>query len=557
MITIERGSNGAADAPTPDGAGRNGSSRAQKAGVATTAGSPMSARQHALAGIATHRVAKTQDYLADAGADIYGQYVFNEVAQRQYLAKPIYQKLRRTIDGKEPFDPAIVDAVAHGVKEWALAHGATHYTHWFVPMTGSTAEKHDSFLTPSGDGQTIAEFSGRNLVQGEPDASSFPSGGIRATFEARGYTAWDVTSPIFLQVEPNGVTLTIPTAYVSFTGEALDHKIPLLRSQEALGKQALRVLRWFGNTSANRVFTNIGPEQEYFLVDRRLAEQRPDLLLTGRTLFGAASPKGQELEDQYFGPIRERILAFMMDLDRELWRLGIPAKTRHNEVAPAQFEMAPVYEATSVGSDHNMIVMSTMRRLAPQHGLMFLIHEKPFAGINGSGKHNNWSMAHGRRREPPRPRQRSPRERPVPGVPRGRHPRASTSTPTCSGRASPTQATTTVSERTRRRRRSCRSSSARSSRTSSSSSSRAPPRPRSRAATSSSGRRRCRCSRRTTPTATGRRRSPSPATSSSSGRSARRPRSTGRKRSSTPPSPTRSSSSPTPSTGSSRATSRA
>ena len=353
----------------------------------------MTARSTALAEIASHRVAKTQDYLADAGADIYGQYVFHESAQRQYLAKPIFEKLRRTIEGHEPFDPLIVDAVAHGVKEWALAHGATHYTHWFVPMTGSTAEKHDSFLTPTGDGQTIAEFSGKNLVQGEPDASSFPSGGIRATFEARGYTAWDVTSPIFLQVEPNGVTLTIPTAYVSFTGEALDHKIPLLRSQEALGKQALRVLRWFGNTTTTRVFTNIGPEQEYFLVDRRLAEQRPDLLLTGRTLFGAAPPKGQELEDQYFGPIRERILAFMMDLDRELWRLGIPAKTRHNEVAPGQFEMAPVYEATSVGSDHNMIVMSLMRRLAPQHGLMLLIHEKPFAGINGSGKHNNWSMA--------------------------------------------------------------------------------------------------------------------------------------------------------------------
>jgi glutamine synthetase len=297
----------------------------------------MTARHTAIAEIASHRVAKTQDYLEDAGADIFGQYVFHEGAQSQYLAKPIFRKLRRTIEGHEPFDPAIIDAVAHGVKEWALAHGATHYTHWFIPMTGSTAEKHDSFLTPSGDGQTIAEFSGRNLVQGEPDASSFPSGGIRATFEARGYTAWDVTSPIFLQVEPNGVTLTIPTAYVSFTGEALDHKIPLLRSQAALGKQALRILRWFGNTSANQVFTNIGPEQEYFLVDRRLAEQRPDLLLTGRTLFGAASPKGQELEDQYFGPIRERILAFMMDLDRELWRLGIPAKTRHNEVAPAQF----------------------------------------------------------------------------------------------------------------------------------------------------------------------------------------------------------------------------
>jgi glutamine synthetase len=353
----------------------------------------MTARHSAISGIAAHRVAKTQDFLEHAGADIYGQYVFHEDAQRQYLAKPIFQKLRRTIDGHEPFDPAIVDAVAHGVKEWAMAHGATHYTHWFVPMTGSTAEKHDSFLTPTGDGRTIAEFSGKNLVQGEPDASSFPSGGIRATFEARGYTAWDVTSPIFLQVEPNGVTLTIPTAYVSFTGEALDHKIPLLRSQEALGVQALRVLRWFGNTSATRVFTSIGPEQEYFLVDRRLAEQRPDLIMTGRTLFGAPPPKGQELEDQYFGPIRERILAFMMDLDRELWRLGIPAKTRHNEVAPGQFEMAPVYEPTSVGSDHNMVVMSMMRRLAPQHGLMLLIHEKPFAGINGSGKHNNWSMA--------------------------------------------------------------------------------------------------------------------------------------------------------------------
>src|SRR6188472_1308832 len=353
----------------------------------------MTARQTAISDISTHRVTKTQDFLNDAGVDIYGEYVFDEVAQRQYLGKPIFKKLRQTIACEEPFDPVIADSVAHGVKEWALAHGATHYTHWFVPMTGSTAEKHDSFLTPTGDGQTIAEFSGRNLIQGEPDASSFPSGGLRATFEARGYTGWDVTSPIFLQVEPNGVTMTIPTAYVSYTGEALDFKIPLLRSQEALGAQALRVLRWFGDTTANHVFTNIGPEQEYFLVDRRLAEQRPDLLLTGRTLFGAPSPKGQELEDQYFGSIRERILAFMMDLDRELWRLGIPAKTRHNEVAPAQFEMAPVYEATSVGSDHNMIVMAMMRKLAPQHGLMFLIHEKPFAGINGSGKHNNWSMA--------------------------------------------------------------------------------------------------------------------------------------------------------------------
>src|SRR3954464_8884493 len=353
----------------------------------------MTARTTALAEIAAHRISSTQDYTEHAGEEIFGEYVFHETAQRQYLPKPIFKRLQRTIAGLEPFDSVIADAVAHGVKEWAMSKGATHYTHWFVPMTGSTAEKHDSFLTPSGEAQTIAEFSGKNLLQGEPDASSFPSGGIRATFEARGYTAWDVTSPIFLQVEPNGVTLTIPTAYVSFTGEALDYKIPLLRSQDALGKQALRILRWFGNSTATRVFTNIGPEQEYFLVDRRLAEQRPDLLLTGRTLFGAPSPKGQELEDQYFGPIRERVLAFMMDLDRELWRLGIPAKTRHNEVAPAQFEMAPVYEATSVGSDHNMVVMSLMRRLAARHDLMFLIHEKPFAGINGSGKHNNWSMA--------------------------------------------------------------------------------------------------------------------------------------------------------------------
>jgi len=352
----------------------------------------MTARQKAIAAIAGHKVASTQNYLEHAGEDIYGDYVFADTAQREYLAKPVYKKLRRTIEGHEPFDPAIADAVAQGVKEWAMAHGATHYTHWFVPMTGGSAEKHDSFLSPAGDGQTIAEFSGKGLVQGEPDASSFPSGGIRSTFEARGYTAWDVTSPIFLQVEPNGVTLTIPTGFVSYTGEALDHKIPMLRSQEALGKQALRVLRWFGNDTVKRVFTQIGPEQEYFLVDRRLAEQRPDLILTGRTLFGAPSPKGQELEDQYFGSIRERILAFMMDLDRELWRLGIPSKTRHNEVAPAQFEMAPVYESTSVGSDHNMIVMSTMKRLAAQHDLMFLSHEKPFVGINGSGKHNNWSM---------------------------------------------------------------------------------------------------------------------------------------------------------------------
>lgn len=353
----------------------------------------MTARKQAVAAIATQKVASTENYLEHAGEDIYGSYIFGDDAQKEYLPKHVYKKLRKTIDGAEPFDPSIADAVAQGMKTWALEHGATHYTHWFVPLTGTTAEKHDSFLSPAGDGKTLAEFTGKVLIQGEPDASSFPSGGIRSTFEARGYTAWDATSPAFLAVEPNGVTLTIPTAFVSYTGEALDQKIPLLRSQEALGKQAMRILRWFGNSTSKRVFTTIGPEQEYFLVDRRLAELRPDLMLTGRTLFGAPPPKGQELEDQYFGTIRERILAFMMDFDRELWRVGIPAKTRHNEVAPAQFELAPVFEATTIGSDHNMLVMSLMRKVALQHGLVALLHEKPFKGVNGSGKHNNWSMA--------------------------------------------------------------------------------------------------------------------------------------------------------------------
>ncbi len=353
----------------------------------------MTARRNAVAAIATKKVESTENYLEHAGEDIYGSYVFGDDAQREYLPKPVYRQLRRTIAGLEPFDSGIADAVAQGMKAWALSHGATHYTHWFIPLTGTTAEKHDSFLNPDGDGKTIVEFSGKALIQGEPDASSFPSGGVRSTFEARGYTAWDVTSPAFLQVEPNGVTLTIPTAFVSYTGEALDQKIPLLRSQEAIAKQALRILKWFGNTTTKRVFTTIGPEQEYFLVDRGLAELRPDLVLTGRTLFGAPSPKGQELEDQYFGSIRERILAFMQDLDRELWRLGMPSKTRHNEVAPAQFELAPMFEATTVGSDHNMLLLNLMRKIAFQHGLAALVHEKPFRGVNGSGKHNNWSMA--------------------------------------------------------------------------------------------------------------------------------------------------------------------
>lgn len=274
-----------------------------------------------------------------------------------------------------------------------MEHGASHYTHWFVPMTGLTAEKHDTFLEPNGDGGASVEFSGKTLIKGEPDASSFPSGGTRTTFEARGYTVWDPSSPPYIQEEVNGATLTIPTAFVSYTGEALDLKTPLLRSGEALSTQAIRLLRLFGNITATHVFTTLGPEQEYFLIDRQYYELRPDLIATGRTLFGAPPYRGQELEDHYFGAIRERNLAFMMDLDRELWRLGIPSKTRHNEVAPAQFELAPIFEKTSLGADHNMIVMETMRRVALRHDLVCLLHEKPFAGINGSGKHNNWSMS--------------------------------------------------------------------------------------------------------------------------------------------------------------------
>ncbi len=334
-----------------------------------------------------------EDYQGRPGADIFGELVFNDAAQIQYLSKDVYKRLKATTAVGEPLDAGIAQEVAQGMKEWALSHGATHYTHWFIPMTGLAAEKHDTFLEPTPTGRAIAEFDGKTLIKGEPDASSFPSGGTRATFEARGYTAWDPTSPAFIIKEANGATLYIPTAFVSYTEEALDFKTPLLRSMEALSVQALRALRLFGNESAKRVFTTMGPEQEYFLIDRRFYEQRPDLIAAGRTLFGAAPYRGQELEDHYFGSIRERILAFMMDLDRELWRLGIPAKTRHNEVAPAQFEIAPVFEKSSITADHNMLVMEMLRRVALRHGLVCLLHEKPFAGINGNGKHNNWSMA--------------------------------------------------------------------------------------------------------------------------------------------------------------------
>ncbi len=337
--------------------------------------------------------ASIEDYATSSGTEIYGQYVFHDEAQQKFLSKDVYKTLRSTIQRGEPLDASIANQVAQGMKEWAISHNASHYTHWFIPMTGGAAEKHDAFLEPTGTGGALAEFDGKTLIKGEPDASSFPSGGTRATFEARGYTAWDPTSPAFIMKEANGATLYIPTAFVSYTEEALDHKTPLLRSVEALSTHAVRLLRVFGNKSSKRVFTTMGPEQEYFLIDRRFYEQRPDLIAANRTLFGAAPYRGQELEDHYFGSIRERILAFMMDFDRELWRLGIPCKTRHNEVAPAQFEMAPIFEKSSVAADHNMVVMELLRRVALRHDLVCLLHEKPFAGINGSGKHNNWSMA--------------------------------------------------------------------------------------------------------------------------------------------------------------------
>jgi glutamine synthetase len=330
--------------------------------------------------------------LTAPGAQIFGENVFGPIEQRQRLPKLVYRQLQRTIERGEALDPALADAVASAMKDWALEHNCTHYTHWFQPLTGSTAEKHDSFFMPTGDGTALAEFSGKELIQGEPDASSFPTGGIRATFEARGYTAWDPTSPAFIIDNPNGAVLCIPTAFASWTGEALDNKIPLLRSMDALSKAAIRALRLFGDTDTQRVFTTIGPEQEYFLIDKHFYYERPDLLNTGRTLFGAKPPKGHELDDHYFGSIPERVLACMLETERELQRLGIPVKTRHNEVAPAQYEIAPVFENSNVGSDHQQLCMQVMQNVARNYDLVCLLHEKPFAGVNGSGKHNNWSM---------------------------------------------------------------------------------------------------------------------------------------------------------------------
>ena len=326
-------------------------------------------------------------------AEIFGENVFNDTVMQERLPKKVYKNLKKTIEEGKELDLETADVIAHEMKEWAIEKGATHYTHWFLPLTGVTAEKQDSFISaPLPSGKVLMSFSGKELIKGEPDASSFPSGGLRATFEARGYTAWDCTSPAFVRQDAGGATLCIPTAFCSYTGEALDQKTPLLRSMEAINKQALRLLRLFGNTTSKKVTPSVGPEQEYFLVDAEKFEQRKDLIYTGRTLFGAMPPKGQELDDHYFGTIRQRIASFMKDVNEELWKVGVTAKTQHNEVAPAQHELAPIYSEANIAVDHNQIVMQTLKRVACQHGLKCLLHEKPFAGVNGSGKHNNWSI---------------------------------------------------------------------------------------------------------------------------------------------------------------------
>ena len=330
--------------------------------------------------------------LTEPGTYPFGENVFNIAVQKERLPKDVFKQLQATLDRGEALDPSLADAVAKEMREWAMERGATHYTHWFQPLTNSTAEKHDSFYEPVGDGTSIAGFSGKELIQGEPDASSFPTGGVRATFEARGYTAWDPTSPAFIIENPNGALLCIPTAFASWTGEALDTKIPLLRSMDALSTSAVGALKLLGDDDANRVFTTVGPEQEYFFIDEQYYFERPDLYTTGRTLYGAKPPKGHELDDHYFGSIPERILACMLETERELAKLGVPTKTRHNEVAPNQYELAPIFENSNVGADHQQLTMQIMQNVARRYGLVCLLHEKPYAGVNGSGKHNNWSM---------------------------------------------------------------------------------------------------------------------------------------------------------------------
>jgi glutamine synthetase len=330
--------------------------------------------------------------LTAPGASVFGANVFSPAVQRQRLPKSVFSQLQDRLAKGEALDTSLADQVAAAMREWAMERGATHFTHWFQPLTGLTAEKHDSFYAPTGEGTAIADFSGKELIQGEPDASSFPTGGIRATFEARGYTAWDPSSPAFLLENPNGTLLCIPTAFASWTGEALDHKIPLLRSMDALSRSAVRALKLLGDHEASRVFTTVGPEQEYFLIDEQYYYERPDLITTGRTLFGAKPPKGHELDDHYFGSIPPRVLAYMMECEEALAKLGVPIKTRHNEVAPGQYEIAPMFENSNVGSDHQQLIMQVLQAVARNYGLVCLLHEKPFAGVNGSGKHNNWSM---------------------------------------------------------------------------------------------------------------------------------------------------------------------
>nr|HPK38226.1 glutamine synthetase III [Kiritimatiellia bacterium] len=349
-------------------------------------------RQKAIESAVQHRVSDEPVLSREPVQACFGSHVFGEDPMRERLPKDVYQVLRQTIEQGMPLDIRVADVVAAAMSRWAIERGATHYAHVFYPLTGLTAEKHDSFFNPDGKGHLLVDFSGKQLIQGEPDASSFPNGGIRATFEARGYTAWDVTSPAYLMEGRNGITLCIPTAFCSWTGEALDKKVPLLRSMQAVHRQAARVLKLFGHDDPGMINATAGPEQEYFLIDRSLYYARPDLLSAGRTLFGTRPPKGQELEDQYFGAIPARVLAFMTEVDAELYRLGVPVKTRHNEVAPAQYEIAPVFESANLATDHQYLIMQTLQAVAPKYGLACLLHEKPFAGINGSGKHLNWSL---------------------------------------------------------------------------------------------------------------------------------------------------------------------
>ena len=351
-------------------------------------------RQGAITAVTNYSTPEASFSFAESKpTELFGCNVFNDSVMKDRLPKKVYKSLKKTIEEGAAIDPSIADTVANAMKEWALEKGATHYTHVFYPLTGLTAEKHDSFISPDGKGNCIAEFEGKLLIQGEPDASSFPNGGLRATFEARGYTAWDVTSPAYILENPNGTFLCIPTAFISWTGEALDKKTPLLKATQVVNKSAQRILKIFGDDSGNRVISNAGPEQEYFLVDRNFYFARPDLMMAGRTLFGAKPAKGQELDDHYFGAVPRRVLSFMMDVEHELYKLGVPVKTRHNEVAPGQFEIAPVYEQSNIATDHNQMVMTTLKSVAKRHGMACLLHEKPFAGINGSGKHLNYSLS--------------------------------------------------------------------------------------------------------------------------------------------------------------------